>query len=188
MFVVVCLSWQDRAGVIVRVCVLVWLSRHLRLDLLYMLCLPLHFWHGMCVSHVCHGVFVIVYMFWHMSGHVCSGVFVRAYDCCLIIIACLSRNVCHCMFIMESFHGMFENLHKFCIFDFVHAHIMWEEDWKENTSLAAKGALAHCLQRLQNPKWPLGGPKMADRVWKSAYPFLTSKLVLVASYYLLVAS
>ena len=23
-------------------------------------------------------------------------------------------------------------------------------------------------QRLQNEKWPLGGPKMADRVWKGA--------------------
>ena len=48
-----------------------------------------------------------------------------------------------------------------------------------NTSLAAKGALAHRLQRLtacnaappatphrlQNPKWPPVGPKMADRVW-----------------------
>ena len=49
-----------------------------------------------------------------------------------------------------------------------------------NTCLAAKGALAHCLQhctacnaappatphRLQNPKWPPGGRKMADGVWK----------------------
>ena len=35
-----------------------------------------------------------------------------------------------------------------------------------NTSLAAKGALAHRLQRLKNPKWPPGGPKMADGVWK----------------------
>ena len=48
----------------------------------------------------------------------------------------------------------------------------------ENTSLAAQGALAHRLQRrnicnvappatlhrLQNPKWPPGGPKMADGV------------------------
>ena len=40
----------------------------------------------------------------------------------------------------------------------------------ENTSLAAKGALAHRLQRLQNPKWPPGGPKMADGVWKGVYP------------------
>ena len=24
--------------------------------------------------------------------------------------------------------------------------------------------------RLQNPKWPPGGPKMADGVWKGAYP------------------
>ena len=39
-----------------------------------------------------------------------------------------------------------------------------------NTSLAAKGALAHRLQRLQNPKWPPGGPKMADGVWKGVYP------------------
>ena len=28
-----------------------------------------------------------------------------------------------------------------------------------NTSLAAKGALANRLQRLQNPKWPPGGPQ-----------------------------
>ena len=42
----------------------------------------------------------------------------------------------------------------------------------ENTSLAALGALAprslpgtpHCLQ---NPKWPLGGTKRADGVWKA---------------------
>ena len=27
-------------------------------------------------------------------------------------------------------------------------------------------ALAHCLQNL---KWPLGGPKMADGVWKGIY-------------------
>ena len=37
---------------------------------------------------------------------------------------------------------------------------------KENTSLVAKGALAH---RLQNPKWPPGSPKMADGVWKGVY-------------------
>ena len=37
----------------------------------------------------------------------------------------------------------------------------------QNTSLAAKGALAH---HLQNPKWPPGGPKMADRVWIGVYP------------------
>ena len=36
-----------------------------------------------------------------------------------------------------------------------------------NTSLAAPGALAH---RLQNPKLLLGGPKMADGVWKGVYP------------------
>ena len=38
-----------------------------------------------------------------------------------------------------------------------------------NTYLAAPGALAH---RLQNQKWPLGGSKMADRVWKGAYPLI----------------
>ena len=26
------------------------------------------------------------------------------------------------------------------------------------------------LHRLQNPKWPPGGPKMADGVWKGVYP------------------
>jgi len=57
--------------------------------------------------------------------------------------------------------------------------------FKSNTSLAAPGALAHRLQRrtarkaneanffyenLKNPKWPPGGPKMADRVWKWFQP------------------
>ena len=36
-----------------------------------------------------------------------------------------------------------------------------------NTSLAAKGAPAH---HLQNPKWPPGGPKIADGVWKGVFP------------------
>ena len=36
----------------------------------------------------------------------------------------------------------------------------------DDTSLVAKGALAHRLQRLENPKWPPGGPKIADGVWK----------------------
>ena len=35
-----------------------------------------------------------------------------------------------------------------------------------NTSLAAKGALAH---RLQNPKIPPGGPEIVDGVWKTDY-------------------
>ena len=43
----------------------------------------------------------------------------------------------------------------------------------ENTSLVAKGALAHLLQRrtackIQNGRQ--GGPKMADGVWKGVYP------------------
>ena len=37
------------------------------------------------------------------------------------------------------------------------------KDYFFNTSLVAPGALAHRLQRLQNPKWPPGGPKMAAR-------------------------
>ena len=40
----------------------------------------------------------------------------------------------------------------------------------QNTSLAAKGALSYRLQRLQNPKWLPGGPKMAEGVWKGVYP------------------
>ena len=36
-----------------------------------------------------------------------------------------------------------------------------EPIFKVNTSLVAKGALAH---RLQNPKWPPGAPKMTDGV------------------------
>ena len=39
-----------------------------------------------------------------------------------------------------------------------------------NTSLTATGALAHRLQRLQNLKWTLVGPKMAKGVWKGVYP------------------
>ena len=41
------------------------------------------------------------------------------------------------------------------------------EKSEKNTSLAAPGALAH---RLLNPKWPPGGPKMADGVWKGVQP------------------
>ena len=41
---------------------------------------------------------------------------------------------------------------------------------QNNTSLAVKGALVHCLHRLQNPKWPPGGPKMSDGVGKGVYP------------------
>ena len=26
--------------------------------------------------------------------------------------------------------------------------------------------------RLKNPKWPSGGPKMADGVWKGVYPYI----------------
>merc|ERR1711954_502032 len=43
---------------------------------------------------------------------------------------------------------------------------------EKNTSLAAKGALAHSLHRLSNPKWPPGGPKMAEGVWKGVYPLV----------------
>ena len=43
-----------------------------------------------------------------------------------------------------------------------------------NTSLAAKGALAHRLQRsLQNQKWPPGGPKISEGVWKGVYGVLS---------------
>ena len=41
-----------------------------------------------------------------------------------------------------------------------------------NTSLAALGELAHRLQCQQNPKWPLGGPKIVDDVWKAVSPRL----------------
>ena len=44
-----------------------------------------------------------------------------------------------------------------------------------NTSLAAPGALAHRLQRLQNPKWPPGGPKMADGVFGRSKQLLLNK-------------
>ena len=35
-----------------------------------------------------------------------------------------------------------------------------KDELSVNTSLAAPGALTHCLQRLQNPKWSQGGPIM----------------------------
>ena len=41
--------------------------------------------------------------------------------------------------------------------------------WQKNASLTAKGALAHHLQCLQNPKWPPGAPKMGNRVWKGVF-------------------
>ena len=31
---------------------------------------------------------------------------------------------------------------------------------------------------LQNPKWPLGGRKMANRVWKGVYPLVFGALLL----------
>ena len=43
----------------------------------------------------------------------------------------------------------------------------------ENTSLAAKGVARSppaTPNRLRNPKWLPGGPKMADGVWKGVYP------------------
>ena len=43
----------------------------------------------------------------------------------------------------------------------LHIHYIVISDVESNTSLAAPGALAH---RLQNPKWPPGGPEMADGV------------------------
>ena len=51
----------------------------------------------------------------------------------------------------------------------------WRLIWwsgNQNTSLAALGAFAHHLQRLQNPKWPVGGFKMADGVWNIGCPIL----------------
>ena len=44
--------------------------------------------------------------------------------------------------------------------------------YQKDTSLAVPGARAHSLQRLQNPKWLFGGPKMAERVWKGICPKL----------------
>ena len=40
------------------------------------------------------------------------------------------------------------------------------EKKKENTSLAAPGALPAMPYRLLNQKWPTGGPKFGNRVWK----------------------
>ena len=46
-------------------------------------------------------------------------------------------------------------------------YIQHSKTTKENTRLAVLGVLAH---RMQNLKWPLGGPKMADGVWIGVYP------------------
>ena len=54
--------------------------------------------------------------------------------------------------------------------------------YSQNTSLAAKGALAH---RLQHPKWPPGGPKMVDGVWKGVSPWVfgRSKQLLLNKFF-----
>ena len=46
---------------------------------------------------------------------------------------------------------------------------------KIDTSLVAEGILTH---RLQNPKWPPGGPKMADGVWKGVQPKIIGHFIL----------
>ena len=49
-----------------------------------------------------------------------------------------------------------------------------EQNWNVNTSLAAKGALAHRLQRRTacNAAPRASGPQMADGVWKGVYPWV----------------
>ena len=42
-------------------------------------------------------------------------------------------------------------------------------DIYSNTSVAAKGALTHRLQRLENPKWPLVGTKMTNEVYPQIF-------------------
>ena len=46
---------------------------------------------------------------------------------------------------------------------------------KHNASLVAPGDLLTACNALclQNPKWPLGGPKMADGVWKGVYLYVS---------------
>ena len=70
---------------------------------------------------------------------------------------------------------------------------LWQRiEWKmeENTSLGVKKALAHRMQQnqnLKNPKWPPGGPKMANGVWIGVYPYLlghTRQLSLNNFFYL----
>ena len=41
------------------------------------------------------------------------------------------------------------------------------------------------LHRLQNPKWPTGGPKIADGVWKGVYPWVFghSKQLLLNKFF-----
>ena len=61
--------------------------------------------------------------------------------------------------------------HKKCIYYKIHVYtLIFANKSYVNTSLAAKGALTNRLQRLQNPKWPPGGPKMAEGVWKGVHP------------------
>ena len=52
---------------------------------------------------------------------------------------------------------------------FLREKVVMEENGMEkimgNTTLAAPGPLANRLQRQQNPNWPPGDPKMADRVY-----------------------
>ena len=47
-----------------------------------------------------------------------------------------------------------------------------EEEYQPSGEGGARSlpATPNRLQRLQNPKWPPGGPKMADGVWKGVYP------------------
>ena len=56
-----------------------------------------------------------------------------------------------------------------------------------NTSLAAKGALAHCLLRRTACKSNMAarGPKMADGVWNSVYPMVygRSKELLLNKFF-----
>ena len=52
---------------------------------------------------------------------------------------------------------------------FLREKVVTEENGMEkkmgNSKLAAPGALANPLQRLENPKWPPGDPKMANGVY-----------------------
>ena len=73
--------------------------------------------------------------------------------------------------VSKIFHRSFKDLSQKFQRSFIEVLRKFQENDKMfNTSLVAKGALANSLQRLQNPKWPPGGPKMAEGVWKGVYP------------------
>ena len=64
--------------------------------------------------------------------------------------------------------------------------VVGEDEEDRNTSLAAMGTLAHHLHRLQNTKWPLGGPKWLTGSVKVSTPgFLGSPVNFHKTFFLI---